>query len=71
MEQTKQTKPDKKKKPLGNAINWTDSDLDDLSSINKADLKAAGALWQHEAPQPLQGLLSAKVKAQKESSEQA
>jgi hypothetical protein len=50
-----------KKKPLGNPIEWNDNDLDHLSHITPADLKAANALWSNEAPPPLKMLLQADV----------
>ena len=50
-----------KRKPLGNPIEWSDQDLSDMAAISPADLKAAAALWQSEAPTPLKSLLQAKV----------
>lgn len=51
----------KQRKPLGQPIQWTDEDLDALSDISPADLKAAEALWQREAPKSLKPLLQAQV----------
>lgn len=51
----------KKKQPLGAPISWSDSDLDSLARVTPTDVKAAAALWNNEAPKPLQGLLDAKV----------
>lgn len=50
-----------KRKPLGHAINWTDQDLADMSTITPADIKAAVALWRNAAPARLKGLLDASV----------
>jgi hypothetical protein len=61
MTQSIQKKQRARKKPLGSPVDWTESDLDALSTISPADLKAAAALWRNEAPKPLQGLLDAKV----------
>lgn len=58
----------KKRKPLGQPIQWTDEDLDALSDISPADLKAAEALWQREAPKPLKPLLQAQVLEKEEQS---
>jgi len=51
----------KQRKPLGQPIHWSEQDLDALAHISPADLKAAGALWQREAPGPLKPLLQAQV----------
>lgn len=53
--------PKKRRVPLGQPIAWSDKDLDALSAISPADLKAAQALWQQEAPRPLKTLLQAQV----------
>ena len=55
--------PEKKKakKPLGDIIDWSDKDLDDLSAISQADLKAAMAIWENAAPASLKDLLKAKT----------
>lgn len=60
-----QPKQPKKKKPLGPDLDWTDEDLDLMSEITPADLKAADALWKNEAPAPLKTLLQAQVEEQK------
>lgn len=57
----------KKKKPLGKPIHWNDKDLEALSAISPADLKAANALWQEEAPKPLKSLLQATVESSKKN----
>ncbi len=53
------------KKPIRNPINepimWSDQDLEDMSVITPADIKAAMALWQAEAPATLKDLLKANV----------
>lgn len=49
------------KKDLGDPIDWTDDELDEMSSISSADVKAAKALWQNEAPPALRNLLDAEV----------
>lgn len=51
----------KKKTPLGKNLDWSERDLQDLADISPADLLAAQALWEKDAPQPLKGLLKAKV----------
>lgn len=55
---------DKKKpqpKPLGQPLDWTPAELDDLSKISPADVKAAVALWDETAPAPLKTLLDSLV----------
>jgi hypothetical protein len=54
-----------KRKPLGTPIEWTDEDLDSLSTISPADLKAAEALWNAEAPAKVKQLLDAQVEEEK------
>lgn len=49
------------KKPLGDSIDWTDDELDEMSAISSADIKAAVALWQNESPPALKNLLGAEV----------
>lgn len=63
-QQPKQPRKTKKqaRKPLGESVEWSDSDLDKLSEISEADLKAADALWQNAAPKKLKKLLDADVK---------
>jgi hypothetical protein len=53
--------PKKKRVPLGNPVRWNDKDLDHLSAISPADLKASEALWERNAPKPLKSLLQAQV----------
>jgi len=57
----------KKKKPLGQPINWSEQDLAALADISLADLKAADALWQREAPARLKPLLQAQVMESEDS----
>jgi hypothetical protein len=49
-----------KRVPLGQAIQWTDADLDALSNITEADIKEAGGWWQDNAPKKYKKLLEAK-----------
>lgn len=44
---------------LGPPLAWDDSDLDTLSQITPADVKAAEALWDRDCPPALKGLLRA------------
>lgn len=55
-----------KKKSLGDPIVWTENDLDALSEITKADLKAADALWKNSAPPKLKNLLQAEVQEEEQ-----
>lgn len=55
-----------KRVPLGKPIEWSDVDLDALSAVTQADIKAAEALWQRDAPNPFKALLQAKVLEQGE-----
>jgi hypothetical protein len=57
------------KKPLGDPIEWSDSDLDALADISDADLLAADALWQAQAPTPVKNLLKAKVQEEGQTNE--
>jgi hypothetical protein len=51
-----------KRKPLGAPIDWSDdTDIDTLARVSDADIKAAQALWDAEAPKPYKGLLQAQV----------
>lgn len=61
----KQQPQKKRSVQLGQSIDWSDQDLDDLSKITPADLKAAEALWRQEAPKPLKSLLQAAVESEK------
>lgn len=36
--------------PMGQAIQWSDEELDALSQISDADLLLAVALWKHDLP---------------------
>lgn len=54
-----QAKP--KQVPIGNPIEWSEQDLDTLSTVSRADLKAAEALWQRDAPKKYKLLLQAEV----------
>ena len=49
----------RRSKPLGQAIAWTDEDLDRLSTVTPEDIQAASALWRQNAGQ-LANLLDAK-----------
>jgi hypothetical protein len=51
----------KKRKPLGQPIDWSDDDLDALAAISPVDLKTANALWERDAPAPVKALLQAQV----------
>lgn len=50
-----------KRVQLGDPIDWSDADLDNLSTVTQADIKAAEALWQRDAPRKYKSLLQAKV----------
>lgn len=58
---TQQPNKPKRRKPLGDPIQYTDVDLDQLAEVTMADIKAADALWRSEAPAPLKRLLDAEV----------
>lgn len=47
-------------KPRGKAVRWDAADLDRLSEVTPADVKAADELWRQAAPFPLKLLLEAK-----------
>lgn len=47
-------------KPRGKALRWDAADLDRLSEVAPADVKAADDLWRQAAPWPLKRLLEAK-----------
>jgi hypothetical protein len=51
--------PLKKKKPLGQPIDWSDTELEELSHVTNADRKAALALWHNTAPVRFRTLLEA------------
>ena len=53
--------------PLGKPIEWSDQDLVALSAISPADLKAAAALWERDAPKKYKSLLQAEVIEREES----
>lgn len=59
--------PKKRRKPLGNPIDYTDADLDTLADITPADILNADALWQTEAPAPYKKLLHAEKQEEKKS----
>jgi hypothetical protein len=61
------TERPRERQPLGNPIDWNESDLDALASISSADLKQAEALWQQDAPPALRDLLGADVIEQGQS----
>jgi hypothetical protein len=52
------TNKPKPKKELGPPLSLTDEELDSMSQITPADIKAAVALWDENAG-PLKGLLQA------------
>lgn len=47
-------------RPKGKAVRWDAADLDRLSEVTPADVKAADELWRQAAPFPLKRLLDAK-----------
>lgn len=53
-------KKTKKRVPLGQPLNWTDAELDALSTVTEADIMNAGAWWQNNAPKKYKKLLEAK-----------
>lgn len=58
-QQLPQPKP--KRVPLGQEIEWTDADLDQLAEVKPADVKHALALWRNDAPTGFKDLLQAEV----------
>lgn len=46
-------------KDIGPPIDYSDDDLDTLSQITPADVKASEALWRRDAPPGLRELLAA------------
>jgi hypothetical protein len=48
-----------KPKPLGQPIEWSDSELDDLSQVGPGDVQAAKDLWKTQAPAEFKKLLEA------------
>ncbi len=65
MTQQPQRNSKAKRKPLGNSVNLSDSALDKLAEVTDADIAAAVALWESEAPMPLKNMLQAKVEESK------
>ena len=57
-------KPIRKPTHLGQPIQWTDQDLDDLSAITPLDIELARQLWQKAAPRKYRNLLNAKTDEQ-------
>ena len=56
-----QTGKKKQRVPLGSPIQWSESDIAALADISPADLKAANALWERDAPVQMKPLLQAQV----------
>lgn len=52
----------KRKVDLGDPIQWTDEDLDNMSEIAQQDIDAAAALWRAGAPAATKKLLDAETK---------
>lgn len=48
-----------KRVPLGEALDLSDEDLDDLSQISPQDIAEAQGAWRKDAPAPLRDLLDA------------
>lgn len=46
---------------LGKPIEWSEQDLNDLSTVTQADIKAASALWERDAPKKYKLLLQSDV----------
>jgi hypothetical protein len=51
----------KRRKPLGQPLNRTEEEIDELLTVRPSDIKAALRLWQNEAPSHLRRLLEAAV----------
>jgi len=45
----------------GNAIVWTDSDLDDLAVASDADKETAAIFWKKHAPEEARDILDAET----------
>lgn len=56
-----QPKPQPKRVPLGEPIDWTDADIEQMSQVSQADVKHALALWRNDAPAGFKDLLDAEV----------
>jgi hypothetical protein len=52
--------PEPKKIPLGESLNLTDQQLDELSQLSAADIERAKAFWRNFAPKKYKTLLDAK-----------
>lgn len=52
--------PNTSPQPRGRPLPWSAADLDKLSEVTPADIKAAEELWRRAVPWPLKGLLRAK-----------
>jgi hypothetical protein len=50
---------DRKPKPLGQPLDWSEQALEDLSQVGKGDIQAAESLWQTTAPAEFKKLLQA------------
>lgn len=49
------------KAKLGEPLDFTDEELDQMAEINPSDLKVAVKLWENAAPEPFKKLLEATV----------
>ncbi len=49
----------KRKIPLGQPVQWAQSDLDLLANVTQADINRAGLLWRDNAPRRYRTLLDA------------
>ena len=58
---------EKRKVELGEAIQWTEEQLDAMSEITEADIAAAAALWRAGAPAKYKKLLDAEPEANEEA----
>lgn len=50
----------KKVIPVGEAIPWTEADLDRLSEVTEEDKASAKAFWRRTAPRKLKRIVDAK-----------
>lgn len=53
--------PEPKKVPLGQPLELTDEQLDELSKITSTDIEKAKALWHNSAPPKFKTLLDAQT----------
>lgn len=52
--------PKPRAKPVGEPLDWTDAEIDELAKITPDDIRLAGVDWRRKAPKRARKLLDAK-----------